>query len=316
MKCCAPVASFVLLACGFVSAFATDSQTVAAQKAQLPEGMAPLSHTPQYDSDAKEALALGLAPAVTPDEVAALSPELRLKQATAIKHVLLLEELYKKQANRPKLTAAQWRELAALAGSLGAPASIAHNLQYRATHAEPYSARLYYQLRQSLSQTLHSYRIDDVKLAVFVKRNELPLWEVKLILASPEFPWAQVFNYPQHKVNAQGGAPETMEMELHARSARLMAALEQKLTLFQSIKDEQSAEAALQPIISLLAAYDEIALIFDSGDPALAAYYTRHPQKADKLITNLKALHELRAQLRGQKFYGHAPMQLLDQLIP
>ncbi len=279
-------------------------------------GLPPLQSTHiRYSSEQQEARALGIALAPSVDEIAALSSEQREQQASAIKYTQLIQRLIQKENKSPRLSQEQWAECAQLAAQLGAPASYIANLKYRVAHEEPYSARVYYLLRQSLSDTLHRYRIEDVHISLFIKRNVVSLPELRKIFAAEGFPWAQVFNYPTAKLDKKGQPLDSSQMELHARSTRLETSLNALLAAYRSITDATTAEAAVELIRPHLSSYGEIALIFNGGDPALAAYYTQHPKRAELMIESLKSLHQLREELRAKYFYKSSTMQATDQLI-
>ncbi len=279
-------------------------------------GLPPLKSTHiRYSSEQQEARALGIALAPSEEEIATLSPAQRDQQADAIKYSQLIQRLMQQENKTPRLSQKQWAECATLAAQLGAPASYIANLKYRVAHEEPYPARVYYLLRQCLSDTLHRYRIEDVHISLFIKRNVVALPELRKIFAAESFPWTQVFNYPKAKVDKKGQPVESSQLELHARSTRIEKSLHAVLTAYQSITDAPTAEAAAQQLYAHLSSYGEIALIFNGGDPALAAYYTQHPKRADAMIASLKTLHELREALRAKQFYKSNTMQAVDQLF-
>lgn len=178
----------------------------------------------------------------TPEEVAALAPELREQHSNGIKQVLLLQYARMREAQH-RLTPETLADCAGLARELECPAAFVDNLQ-RLSEGNM-SPRQRYEWNQALNFTIQIYGIDAlaVRLAVEDFPQNADAWQK---LAS-HLPLSVVFNsVPKMSDDAQTIIKDFQTMAQVLRDGA---------KVYASITDEASAKAAIPALHELLHRY-------------------------------------------------------------
>ncbi len=269
---------------------------------------------PEYTSEWEEAKDLGIAAPLTQEEVAKLSPEELEEMRTGMKRLRLMQLIMEKANNYKGLDSAQLEELIALAKLIPLPASILPNLQYELEKKGSISSHARYFLRRSMDETLHTLRIDTKLMGVFFSRNILTDKQLKEMFADEGVQLSSLFNYFKPQIDSEGKPINSSPEELRIRAQRVMEGLASIVALYEGIRDKGSADEAWKPLHDLLPVYNELILIFQKADPALAQYFMDTPDDGNAVVSYAEKLHELREELRNLKFYGSHKMQFIDQL--
>ncbi len=283
-------------------------------KKPVSDGLPPIKPSrPQYASEWDEAKHLGIAPPLTQAELDQLAPEKLETMRTSMKQWRIKQLGYADERAYKSLKPEQQDKLLEFGASLPSlPSSIMPNMEYE--KKGKISARARYLLRRSLDETLHLLRIDDMRMLHFYQRNSLPLSDLEKMFSAPSLKWSELFNYSRPQVKRDGSTINSTQAELNIRAQRIKKGLESVMKQYDSITDAQSADAASYALHELIAVYEELLLVFQSGDPALAQYFVDNPKDGDYVINTVKQLHAKRAELRKLKFYDSKKMQFIDQL--
>ncbi len=304
----------IVLASASVLADQAGVSSNSAEKKAL-AGLPPLpAPRPEYKSEWEEAKDYGVAAPLTQEEVAKLTPEELEKMRTGMKQFRLMQLIMEKSNNYKGLNSAQLSELIELAKTLPLPSSILPNLQYELSQDGNLSANSRYFLRRSFDETLHVLRIDTKLMSVFFSRNTLTDKQLKEMFSDEAVDHAVLFNYFKPQISEDGKPINSSPEELRQRAHRVMEGLSKVNALYEGIKDKESADEAWKSVLDILPVYNELILIFQKADPALAQYFMDNPNDGNAVVDRAKKLHELRDKLRKLKFYGSHKMQFVDQL--
>lgn len=266
----------------------------------VPVASAQLLVPQETDSLQADAVEYGIPVPPTADEVKALSPELFEQQATAIKRVLLLQQL---QYIEDGYVVTEGNRMASafLAIKLKAPAAFCELMQVAA--AGELSARRHRVLSRCFDRLYELYRVDALAIRLFAESDLATLVELSDMAA--QLPMASIFNLAK---------PESMtlaraEADLQ-EAARAMAEI---TTLYAGITNAEQAAAAVPMARNLVArfaqVYPGLALAPDSIRNHLAANYTL------SIKPLLPALIAQRHRLREENFYGSIPLKVLDYFL-
>lgn len=175
---------------------------------------------------------LGLLRPLSVQQVEALPAELGLRQANAMKVVMLMRYAINRD-NSYRLTKENLEECAQLAQKLGAPKPFI--LAYALEATGNVSARKRYFIRRIVSLSLLSHRINQDRIRVFAEMNKLHAGDLKKLIDDSELPLEQSFEFPTQIADLDA-AKVNERVALYAEKL-------QKLTLdIAAISDRKAAD--------------------------------------------------------------------------
>lgn len=254
----------------------------------------------EKDSVRAEAIEYGLPLPPTEAEIEALSPELFLAQSSAIKRVVLLQQL-QFVADGYRMTDGNRLATAFLAIKLKAPEAFNRILAIMA--ANELSTRQHRALNRVYDRYLEAYKVDMLAIRLFVESD----------LAAPELisdmsatiPYESIFNLVD---------PNKLTVSRCSEDLQEMTVLYSEIThLYSGITNAEQAAAAETRLYELVRrfakVYPNLALAPQDLRDRLSAAY------AFKLQPLIPALREQRRRLHDENFYGNARLKVLDYFI-
>ncbi len=269
---------------------------------------------PKYDSERAESLALGVIPAPTEAEIAKLSAEEKAKQARAIKHALLTLELLQGK----KFSVEAHRAAAEIAKKQGAPAGFVSNYLLLAESKGAISGRAQYFVREALAHAIARYDIHLDKIRYFARRNKLSYDKLQEELHKDSFPWNDAFNqisHPNTLLIPNTRMTEAEKVEVEARYTKLCKIFQEIIAIYGRVKDEASVGEAAAELKASMKHYDILLHFYQGGDAQLSSYVKSNSEKDKQIKALTQQLHNLRAELREQNFFGSTELRIIDTLL-
>jgi len=235
----------------------------------------------------------------TAEEIAALAPELRVAQASALKTVLLSQMLRMLRDER-RLTPENLQQSADAARVAGAPLFWQQSM--RALARGTLTPRERRELEKSLERFYELYGVDVLALRLFVETSRLSVDEIAELL--PTLPMEPLFNFP---------APEPpTARDLAAQAEVLKEVFSALRTHLASVHDKDSADAAADALIPFLSRYDRTQKLRlarpEEQVEAFAAYRDFFPPAA-------KDIREQRTRLFNAGYFSSPRLRAIDYLL-
>ena len=234
----------------------------------------------------------------TAEELQALSAEEFVARATAMKQVLLLQNL-QFIADSYRMTEGNYMASAALATKLGAPEVFVKLLMLSASGSD-LSAREHRALNKAYTAVYELYRVDSLAVRLFAESELLPLDAMADMVA--ELPLASFFNI----VDQARQTPQKLTADLVA-----VAAVYEELTaLYAGVASAEQAEAIVPQVKELVSRFAQAypGLIFAPQD----IQQLLSPLYSQKVYPLIPALKEQRERMREENYYGNAHLKVLD----
>lgn len=243
-------------------------------------------------------------PVLAPDlpaeeEIAALAPEVRVAQASALKAVLL-SQMLRLLRDEHRLTPENLRQSADAARVAGAP--LYWQRAMLALAGGVLSPRERRELEKSLETFYGLYGVDVLALRLFVETSRLSVNEIAEIL--PSLPLEPLFNLP---------APEAASaQDLAVQAEALKEVFSALQTSLASAHDKDSADAAADALIPFLPLYDRTQKLRlahpEEQVEAFAAYRDFFPPAA-------KTIREQRVRLFNAGYFSSPRLRAIDYLL-
>ena len=244
-----------------------------------------------------EAAEYGLPFPPTADEVNALSADVRLQQASAIKRVHLLQQL-QFIADGHTMTDGNRMATVYLAMKLDAPQAYIQMLQAEANQV--LSTVQYRVLRRAYDRLFEVYGVDALGIRFFAESELAPLEELSDM--SGEIPLESLFNLVKVDSITTAQAAENLQevAQVYMELSRIYA----------EVTDAEQASAVVPQVLELVKrfgkVYPGLAMAPDSIRSQLSAAYSL------KIQPVLPALIAQRQRLREENFYGNSRLKVLD----
>ncbi|MBR5214507.1 MAG: hypothetical protein IKV92_09630 [Akkermansia sp.] len=244
-----------------------------------------------------EAAEYGLPLPPTADEVNALSADVRLQQASAIKRVHLLQQL-QFIADGHTMTDGNRMATVYLAMKLDAPQAYIQMLQAEANQV--LSTVQYRVLRRAYDRLFEVYRVDALGIRFFAESELASLEELSDM--SGEIPLESLFNLVKvDSITTAQAAEDLQEVaQVYMELSRIYA----------EVTDAEQASAVVPQVLELVKrfgkVYPGLAMAPDSIRSQLSAAYSL------KIQPVLPALITQRQRLREENFYGNSRLKVLD----
>lgn len=233
------------------------------------------------------------------EEVAALAPEVRVAQASALKTVLL-SQMLRMLRDEHRLTPENLRQSADAARVAGAP--LYWQQAMLALAGGVLSPRERRELEKSLETFYGLYGVDVLALRLFVETSRLSADEIAEVL--PSLPLEPLFNLPAHEAASA--------RNLAAQAEALKEVFSALQTGLSSAHDKDSAEAAADSLIPFLTLYDRTQKLRlahpEEQVEAFAAYRDFFPPAA-------KAIREQRTRLFNAGYFSSPRLRAVDYLL-
>ena len=234
----------------------------------------------------------------TAEELQALSAEEFAARATAMKQVLLLQNL-QFIADSYRMTEGNHLASAALAAKLGAPEVFVQLLMVSAAGSD-LSAREHRALNKAYAALYELYRVDPLAVRLFAESELLPLDAMADM--APELPLASLFN----TVDEARQTPQKLTSDL----VTVATVYEELTALYAGVSNAEQAEAVVPQVKELVSrfslAYPGLIFAPQEIQQLLGPLYS---QKVLPLIPALKAQRE---RMREENYYGNAHLTVLD----
>ena len=244
-----------------------------------------------------EAAEYGLPLPPTADEVNALSADVRLQQASAIKRVHLLQQL-QFIADGHTMTDGNRMATVYLAMKLDAPQAYIQMLQAEANQV--LSTVQYRVLRRAYDRLFEVYGVDALGIRFFAESELASLEELSDM--SGEIPLESLFNLVKVESITTAQAAEDLQevAQVYMELSRIYA----------EVTDAEQASAVVPQVLELVKrfgkVYPGLAMAPDSIRSQLSAAYSL------KIQPVLPALITQRQRLREENFYGNSRLKVLD----
>lgn len=244
-----------------------------------------------------EAAEYGLPLPPTADEVNALSADVRLQQASAIKRVHLLQQL-QFIADGHTMTDGNRMATVYLAMKLDAPQAYIQMLQAEANQV--LSTVQYRVLRRAYDRLFEVYGVDALGIRFFAESELASLEELSDM--SGEIPLESLFNLVKvDSITTAQAAEDLQEVaQVYMELSRIYA----------EVTDAEQASAVVPQVLELVKrfgkVYPGLAMAPDSIRSQLSAAYSL------KIQPVLPALITQRQRLREENFYGNSRLKVLD----
>ena len=244
-----------------------------------------------------EAAEYGLPLPPTADEVNALSADVRLQQASAIKRVHLLQQL-QFIADGHTMTDGNRMATVYLAMKLDAPQAYIQMLQAEANQV--LSTVQYRVLRRAYDRLFEVYGVDALGVRFFAESELASLEELSDM--SGEIPLESLFNLVKvDSITTAQAAEDLQEVaQVYMELSRIYA----------EVTDAEQASAVVPQVLELVKrfgkVYPGLAMAPDSIRSQLSAAYSL------KIQPVLPALITQRQRLREENFYGNSRLKVLD----
>ena len=244
-----------------------------------------------------EAAEYGLPLPPTADEVDALSADVRLQQASAIKRVHLLQQL-QFIADGHTMTDGNRMATVYLAMKLDAPQAYIQMLQAEANQV--LSTVQYRVLRRAYDRLFEVYGVDALGIRFFAESELASLEELSDM--SGEIPLESLFNLVKvDSITTAQAAEDLQEVaQVYMELSRIYA----------EVTDAEQASAVEPQVLELVKrfgkVYPGLAMAPDSIRSQLSAAYSL------KIQPVLPALIAQRQRLREENFYGNSRLKVLD----
>ena len=244
-----------------------------------------------------EAAEYGLPLPPTADEVDALSADVRLQQASAIKRVHLLQQL-QFIADGHTMTDGNRMATVYLAMKLDAPQAYIQMLQAEANQV--LSTVQYRVLRRAYDRLFEVYGVDALGIRFFAESELASLEELSDM--SGEIPLESLFNLVKVESITTAQAAEDLQevAQVYMELSRIYA----------EVTDAEQASAVEPQVLELVKrfgkVYPGLAMAPDSIRSQLSAAYSL------KIQPVLPALIAQRQRLREENFYGNSRLKVLD----
>lgn len=235
----------------------------------------------------------------TGDQVAALAPELRTAQASALKTVLL-GQMLRLLREEHRLTPENLLQSADAARVAGTPLFWQQAMQALASGM--LSPRERRELEKSLEKFYGLYGVDVLALRLFVETSQLSVDEIAEIL--PFLPMEPLFNLPARKAATAA--------ELADQAGALKEVFSALLSTLESVHDKDSADAAADALVPFLAVYDRTQNLRLAGRAeqieAFSAYRGFFPPA-------VQSINGQRTRLFNAGYFSSPRLQALDYLL-
>lgn len=244
-----------------------------------------------------EAAEYGLPLPPTADEVNALSADVRLQQASAIKRVHLLQQL-QFIADGHTMTDGNRMATVYLAMKLDAPQAYIQMLQAEANQV--LSTVQYRVLRRAYDRLFEVYGVDALGIRFFAESELASLEELSDM--SGEIPLESLFNLVKvDSITTAQAAEDLQEVaQVYMELSRIYA----------EVTDAEQASAVVPQVLELVKrfgkVYPGLAMAPDSIRSQLSAAYSL------KIQPVLPPLITQRQRLREENFYGNSRLKVLD----
>lgn len=244
-----------------------------------------------------EAAEYGLPLPPTADEVDALSADVRLQQASAIKRVHLLQQL-QFIADGHTMTDGNRMATVYLAMKLDAPQAYIQMLQAEANQV--LSTVQYRVLRRAYDRLFEVYGVDALGIRFFAESELASLEELSDM--SGEIPLESLFNLVKvDSITTAQAAEDLQEVaQVYMELSRIYA----------EVTDAEQASAVVPQVLELVKrfgkVYPGLAMAPDSIRSQLSVAYSL------KIQPVLPALITQRQRLREENFYGNSRLKVLD----
>lgn len=244
-----------------------------------------------------EAAEYGLPLPPTADEMNALSADVRLQQASAIKRVHLLQQL-QFIADGYTMTDGNRMATVYLAMKLDAPQAYIQMLQAEANQV--LSTVQYRVLRRAYDRLFEVYGVDALGIRFFAESELASLEELSDM--SGEIPLESLFNLVKvDSITTAQAAEDLQEVaQVYMELSRIYA----------EVTDAEQASAVVPQVLELVKrfgkVYPGLAMAPDSIRSQLSAAYSL------KIQPVLPALITQRQRLREENFYGNSRLKVLD----
>ena len=244
-----------------------------------------------------EAAEYGLPLPPTADEVNALSADVRLQQASAIKRVHLLQQL-QFIADGHSMTDGNRMATVYLAMKLDAPQAYIQMLQAEANQV--LSTVQYRVLRRAYDRLFEVYGVDALGIRFFAESELASLEELSDM--SGEIPLESLFNLVKVESITTAQAAEDLQevAQVYMELSRIYA----------EVTDAEQASAVVPQVLELVKrfgkVYPGLAMAPDSIRSQLSVAYSL------KIQPVLPALITQRQRLREENFYGNSRLKVLD----
>ncbi len=244
-----------------------------------------------------EAAEYGLPLPPTADEVNALSADVRLQQASAIKRVHLLQQL-QFIADGHTMTDGNRMATVYLAMKLDAPQAYIQMLQAEANQV--LSTVQYRVLRRAYDRLFEVYGVDALGIRFFAESELASLEELSDM--SGEIPLESLFNLVKvDSITTAQAAEDLQEVaQVYMELSRIYA----------EVTDAEQASAVVPQVLELVKrfgkVYPGLAMAPDSIRSQLSAAYSL------KIQPVLPALITQRRRLQEENFYGNSRLKVLD----
>lgn len=244
-----------------------------------------------------EAAEYGLPLPPTADEVDALSANVRLQQASAIKRVHMLQQL-QFIADGHTMTDGNRMATVYLAMKLDAPQAYIQMLQAEANQV--LSTVQYRVLRRAYDRLFEMYGVDALGIRFFAESELASLEELSDM--SGEIPLESLFNLVKvDSITTAQAAEDLQEVaQVYMELSRIYA----------EVTDAEQASAVVPQVLELVKrfgkVYPGLAMAPDSIRSQLSAAYSL------KIQPVLPALITQRQRLREENFYGNSRLKVLD----
>lgn len=268
-----------------------------ADMSMLPPGQVEDRQESPQPAPQEEPVSLPVPP--TGEQVAALAPELRVAQATALKTVLLGQMLRMLREDH-RLTPGNLLQSADAAGVAGAPLFWQQAMQ--ALAGGMLSPRERRELEKSLETFYGLYGVDVLALRLFVETSQLSVDEIAELL--PSLPMEPLFNFPVRKASAAA--------DLADQAGALKEVFSALLTALESVHDKDSADAAADALIPFLALYDRTQnLRLANPEEQIKAFA---PYR-DFFPAAVQGINGQRARLFNAGYFSSPRLRALDYLL-
>lgn len=236
----------------------------------------------------------------TATEVAALPPEQRVAQASAMKKVLLIQKT-RARDERNRLTPGNYAACAALAEKLGAPAEFV--AYQRLLAGGELSPRASYTVQEALRHLCWLYLVDVSALHYYVLGSRLAAGE--LIASAEWLPMEGLFNM----IPAEALTADAVERDFVA----LLDIMPALTDLYRGINSRESAEAALPALLPMLVQFESTVGGRKYAEPELTeAALQRYGARLQPLYA---AFAQERRRLQEANYHDCIRLRVADMLI-
>lgn len=254
-------------------------------------------------SEWEECKRLGLLRPFTQKQVEALPADVRLRQANAMKVVMLMRYAINRD-NSYRLTKENLEEFRMLAQKLGAPKPFTLACTLEATGNV--SARQRYFIRRIISTSLLSYGIKQDRIRVFAEMNKLSALDLKKLIDAEQLPLEQAFEFANLVEDLDAA-------KVSARIALYVKALQKLTGDIAKVNDFKTADALPSAHLETLPMLQFVTILESGNYKDFRDLMTNEQSQTLAGVVRDLSLQIMR--LNEEKFYGSKNLQVFIDLL-